>query len=206
MSNCPNCGAGVRLAFDGNAPDINPAKSNLAAGCVSGQCLSTTGSATGLTPNYVGKIVFLERLRTPEDTDRTYSSYYNGEYFITTQSPFTLYGVKLVSSVYEGHQVKAFALIGRDRYIVVSSAPLSLSAREIVLALWQNACAVDRKEKLFWVEQVYHDAKRNALQMANMIGVALPIPTKPVVSYEVEARVKKLEDRFGQLCTNLRAV
>ena len=53
---------------------------------------------------YAGRFVFVEQVQKPGDTDKTYSTYNNGEYFCFRSTPNTLYLVKYQVGYYGAQQ------------------------------------------------------------------------------------------------------
>ncbi len=157
-------------------------------------------------PNYVGKMAFLEMER-EGTTDKTYSGYYNGEYYIVRQSPSTLYGSKLTDGVYDMNDLKQFALIGTGRYIVVDArTPSREFIQERIQRIYRAACAPQRGEKLQWTEHVYDNARTNIQAIADQCGIKLDTTTPVTISPVFNERLLTLEKQVAALLTKLRAV
>ncbi len=153
-------------------------------------------------PNYVGKLVFVEAVRSPEDTVKTYSNYYGGEYFVVRQSTAILYGVKIASpDEYHGREIRQLPLIGQGRFEVLSvSTPAPADLDYFVRTLWYNGCKKERGEKLNWVENVYGEAKATAQQMARLLGISLDVPVCSSTGFgDLNHRLKAVEQTLAKL-------
>lgn len=162
--------------------------------------------------NYVGKLVFVEASREGITDMKQYSNYYGGEYFIVRQTPFTLYGVKLVDGDYLPREVRTLPLAGPGRFIVCEVAHVD---RQMVIdhveRVWLNGTKPERGEKLHYVETVYSELKETARLIARVIGYDLAVPKcATVTSFDrdrltgIEKRLKGIEDAQGTLLGKLR--
>lgn len=135
-------------------------------------------------PSYLGQWVFVER--------ETGDTYLNGEYFVVQQTPCVLYCAKL-AGVYGGHELKKFNLIGKDPYKVVSAYIDDQAAGIGIDSMKHWAGAVERREKLQWVEYVYTECGVNARmaeraiqeRAGKMCVGAASAPRKPIAVWTV---------------------
>lgn len=129
--------------------------------------------------DYTGQIVFIEQVSRAYDNDKDKSmqGYYNGEYFVLTHTPNSIYVVKAGADVYEwGSSPKQLSLVGEKRYVVVTAtAPIGYGSIELLRAVYHKACAVDRGEKLSWGEGTYRAAKMALERIAERFNFSLVV-------------------------------
>jgi hypothetical protein len=122
---------------------------------------------------YAGKFVFVEQVRKPTDTEKTYSSYSNGEYFCVRSNQNALYVVKLGIG-YDGHQLKTINIFPAEN--TVSFAILSCyedySAVNRFVAEQEKWIQDTRSGKIAkqWIDGVYSGAESVLRQVKQAIG------------------------------------
>jgi hypothetical protein len=156
------------------------------------------------TTDYVGKLVFVEAERGTL-TDKEYSNYDGGEYFVIRQTPHILYCVKLANpDEYNGRQIKQIPLLGNRRFNVLSATNVKSSDVEwFVRKLWENAHKKDRGENVQWCDSVYSEAKAAAREMARLFNISLP-EIAGGVPFDLVKRVGVVESTVKTLTEKLR--
>lgn len=167
----------------------------------------TCGQDIASSPNYVGKLVFVERVRKPGDTEKTYSNYGGGEYLILRQTACQLYGMKYASDAYSAHTQREIPLVGDGCFQVHGVSDVSQDQlRTLTSDLWFNAHTKERGEKAQWVDYVYENAKSTARQLASLVGFTLPSYAAQSSSPFFVDRIARLEKEVSELRANLRKV
>jgi hypothetical protein len=124
----------------------------------------------------VGQIVFIENTR--NDEKGRLSTYENGEYFVTRETPTSIYAIPIGKGVgYDLSNDRAW--VKRDSLVVESweeDGHIRMLADE--LAYW--AAGPSRGEKRSWTQNVYDRAARNAERMHRILDDKLEADTPKV--------------------------
>lgn len=165
--------------------------------------------------DYTGKVVFLERDNSRVTDPKNRSTHGNGEYLVVRQTPGNLYVVKLDPAVYglaSGWcQPEAKPFNGNygsyeETYVVREAFAPTYGIESIVREAYFAACAIDRGEKLSWVETVYRQAKMNIERLAERMNINLglvPTPGEQKQIADLYRRLIQQEATIKQLTTIL---